>query len=240
MRVVYRISAFTLLLMSIYAVFVAVLHSGQSSSPDNPVVGVLAKVHPVFEPNITAMFSASPVRALRVFVISSDGTRLPRLVGMLENAVYPGGLRVDLVIVGARRRNTSDLRWSHGALSSSSGLVPVTDESLAVVLGDAMEISPFYALWFLLQWNTPLVSGGGDRLRPAGLAVSSRLWNSASARPLPELLDALVAVCHCSAVFPMLGDGRVFVRHEYQLPVLAERYPILVRAWNLSRSQWNI
>ena len=247
MLFMHRISVFVFLLMSTYIVFIAVFQSGQNRDQDVPV-GVL-EASDMFEPNITAMFSASPMRSLRVFVIGSDGNRLRRMVRMLENAGYPryGVFSVDLVIV-VSSLNTSGLamNWSHGELSFSSGFVPVNDESLVVVLEDAMEISPFYAFWFLLQWNVSLISGGGDRFSPSGLAVGSQLWNNAihttrcEECPFPKLFETVMAVCNCSAVFPVLDDGRVFVRHEYQLPVHAERFPRLVRTWNISRSQWNI
>lgn len=248
MLILHRIAVFTFLLFLTYFFLIMAFQSEQTDKRDVSV-GVLG-ASAMFEPNLTAMFSASPVRSLKVYVVSSDGFRLLRMVRMLENAGYPKycDFSVDLVVIVVPSFNASGLamNWSHGVLSFSSVFSPVKNESLVLVLDDAMEISPFFAFWFLLQWNASLVSGGGGQLSPVGLALGGRLWNGVIGAtgcgecPLPKLFEAVLAVCNCSAVFPSLGDGRVFVRREYQSPVQAERFPRLVRTWNYSRSQWNI
>jgi hypothetical protein len=142
--------------------------------------------------------------------------------------------QVNLVVVTGM--NVSWFDWGHGELRFTSSFDAVGNASLVVVLlEDAMEVSPFFALWFLLQRTPGVTAGGGCPSHPAGLAVDSQLWNQVVDRGLP-----LVCNNCTTASFPALSDGRVFVRHEFQPPARAERSPKLVRSWDLSRSQWGL
>jgi len=232
MQLLLRVSVFTSLLVLSYVLnLMAFFRPVHRHAKSNGLLRVARGSSDI--PNITAMFSG--VCVLTVVVNSSDETRLLRLVRMLDTAVYDV-CQVDLVVVTGM--NVSRFDWGHGKLRITSGFDAVGNASLVVVLlEDAMEVSPFFALWFLLQRTPGVTAGGGCPSHPAGLAVDSQLWNQV-------VVDrgGLPLVCNncTTASFPALSDGRVFVRHEFQPPARAERSPKLVRSWDLSRSQWGL
>ena len=231
MLLLYRVSVFTFLMLLCYVINLMVFGPVHSTSK-----GVVGMLRAGGGNDITAMLSG--VRALTVVVKNSDETRLLRLVRMLDTAVYDV-CRVDLVVVTFRPLL---LDWRHGGVRFTSTFDAVGNASLVVVLHDAMEVSPFFALWFLLQHTDTVVSsGGGSPLHPAGLAVDYLMWNEV-VRVLRHrsVYDAITSVCNCTAVFPALSDGRVFVRHAFQSPMRVEHSPKLVRSWDLSRSQWGL
>ena len=232
MQLLLRVSVFTSLLVLSYVLnLMAFFRPVHRHATSNGLLRVARGSSDI--PNITAMFSG--VCVLTVVVNSSDETRLLRLVRMLDTAVYDV-CQVDLVVVTTGMNVSRRFDWGHGELRITSGFDAVGNASLVVVLlEDAMEVSPFFALWFLLQRTPGVTAGGGCPSHPAGLAVDSQLWNQVVDRGLP-----LVCNNCTTASFPALSDGRVFVRHEFQPPARAERSPKLVRSWDLSRSQWGL
>ncbi len=186
------------------------------------------------ELNMSALFFASPISKLCLVVLSSDGNRLPRTVQMLETAAYPDMHAVDLVIVNNIPNSsliTKNLNWSHGQFHLKTRIKPLKHtarhSTVVVVIDDRMEVSPFYAFWFLLQSNASVISGGAT-----GFAVSGGLWNRlfemkyhADQPTVLGLLMESTLLCNCSLVFPRLDYGRVFVRNTFQSPVKPESFP---------------
>jgi hypothetical protein len=173
--------------------------------------------------NITVPFFGGP--ALRVFLISSDRRRVLRLVRALDSAVYPVGLVAHLTIVNATPMH---IAWRRGNSAFESQLRVTNSSELAVILSDTMEVSPFYALWFLRQVGDRVSVGGGDLDHPAGIGFRGALPHAAGS--LAFILRGLLAIRNCTAaVFP--ATDRVFVREGWQNPLLPERSPKLERAW---------
>jgi hypothetical protein len=166
----------------------------------------------------------------------------------LNSAVYPRGkqLRVELIVVTMNPLINATMfarrsRWRHGRIRIESEIRMVNLSSLVVLLKDTAEVSPFYALWFLLHCNTSaVVMGGGNVSSPVGVGVRSELWNGlVSNFSNYSDPDALIrGIKDYPAMYPRLEDGRVFVRSEVQSPVMPERDPKLVRAWNYDPMQW--
>jgi hypothetical protein len=198
---------------------------------------------------ISALFPPSPVKTLYLYVVGSDSTRLARMIRMLDSAGYPG-IKVELVVVSSLLNASSvvtSMNWSLGAFKVEQRLSPVDSrESMVVFFEDFMEVSPLFPFWFLLQWKVPVILGGNDLNRPAGVAVNGWLWNQRFKSSVYNQSTSLgmfrdfQLLCDCFAAYPLLEDERVFVRNVYQSPVLPETAPRLVRTWNISRSQWNI
>jgi hypothetical protein len=92
-----------------------------------------------------------------------------------------------------------------------------------------MEISPFFAYWYL--HSAPVSIGGGDLSRPVGLsfkwtqALNSTIFHTES---LDSLLHDILALCNCTAKIP---SDHVFVREGWQDSVRPERSPKLARTW---------
>ena len=187
-------------------------------------------------PNHAPMLSFSG-SVLQIFVFASSRQRLQRIVRALDGAVYPVGLTVNLVIVSVKRAGqrgqyrleASEMQWKHGRYTFEKYASVVGDGALVVILTDTMEISPFFAFWFL--HNAPLSIGGGDLSRPVGLAftgVESLNSTTIHTQSLVSLLHHILALCNCSARIP---DDRVYVRDGWQDPVRPERSPKLARTW---------
>jgi hypothetical protein len=188
-------------------------------------------------PNIPVLsFSGS---VLQIFVFASSSQRLRRIVRVLDGAAYPVGLTVNLVIVSARqageygryRLETAEMQWRHGRYRFEESARVVGDGALVVILTDTMEISPFFAYWYL--HSAPVSIGGGDLSRPVGLAftgVESLNSTIIHTQSLVSLLHNILALCNCSAKIP---SDRVYVRDGWQDPVRPERSPKLARTWAL-------
>jgi hypothetical protein len=158
-----------------------------------------------------------------VYVLASDRRRVLRLVRALDSAVYPVGLAVHLTIVNATPVHVA---WGRGECRFGGKLAVANSTSPAIILSDTMEISPFYALWFLRHACVSV--GGGDLHSPAGVGFRGGVQGEFG--PLGSLLRRILAARNCSAVFPA---DRVFVREGWQNALLPERSPRLERAWDL-------
>ena len=174
---------------------------------------------------------------LQIFVFASSRRRLQRIVRALDGAAYPVGLTVNLVIVSARRGEkygqyrleTTEMQWKHGWYKFEKSARVVGDGALLVILTDTMEISPFFAYWYL--HSAPVSVGGGDLSRPVGLAFTgTQALNSTTihTESLVSLLRDILALCNCTARIP---SDRVYVRDGWQDPVRPERSPKLARTW---------
>jgi hypothetical protein len=191
--------------------------------------------------SVSSLFPAPPIC---LFVLSSDVDQLPRTVRMLNSAAYPKSLFVDLIIVNSMLNTTEGMNWSHGHFYSEKHLRHTNHSStIVIVIDDTMEVSPFFAYWFLLQRNVSVVVGGNTA---TGFAVDGVLWNkwfqtmNGDQPTVIGLLLDFTLLCDCDVVFPLLSDGRVFVRNAFQSPVEPETFPKLVRAWNFKKEQWDI
>jgi hypothetical protein len=194
-----------------------------------------------------------PPLTMCITIVCRGEHQFPRLEEMLLRAAYPRRVSVDLALVGGDLRRPIMINasvvgrklWTRGRTSLlGDQLQPVNAScSFVLLLEDHMELSPFFALWFLLRWKDGvLVVGGGNCTHPAGVAMSRDMWNGwVGAKSSSFPLFSPPAVCASSngtARFPSLKDGRVFVRNEAQSPLLPERSPLLVRSWNLDPMQW--
>ena len=243
MLILARITIFTSVLLCVYLAFGSLLFVDQDEVEPRDEILYAPSV------NISDLFSSSPVKTLYLCVIGSDSTRLSRMIRMLDSAGYPG-IKVELVVVTSLLNASSvvkSMNWSLGAFKVERGLSPVDSrESMVVFFEDFMEVSPLFPFWFLLQWKVPVILGGNDLNRPAGVAVNGWLWNQRFKSSVYNQSTSLsmfrdfLRLCDCFASHPLLEDERVFVRNVYQSPVLPETAPRLVRTWNISRSQWNI
>jgi hypothetical protein len=228
MLIVARITLFVSVLLCVYLVFGSLLFVDRKED------GLPGEILFASGVNISAVIPSSNVKTLYLYVMmgSSDSANLVRLVRLLGSAGYPGA-SVELVIVSSFMLNASgvpvvqSMNWSLGVVRVEREFGLVANGSMVVFFEDFMEVSPLFSFWFLLQWDSPVVLGGTDLNRPAGLAVDGRLWNrriqlvSGGNQSLGMFRDFL-RLCGCAAVCPLLEDARVFVRNEYQSPVLPE------------------
>lgn len=203
------------------------------------IVAILLVSH---SPKPTSMVTVPvlPLRTLHIFLISADWARAARAFHALNNAVYPKRslLAVNLVVVVERIAISDiDMVWRHGGFRIRTALIPlspVNNVSLVLVIEETMEVSPFFVFWFLDRWNKSVVIGGGrDKSSPMGIAFGDNLFARIQMdRPFPSptrFLHDLLVMCNCTVVFPVMDDGRVFVRKGWQNPYLAEQSPRLVR-----------
>ncbi len=232
------------------------------------VVSLLRAPSSGFDPSGLAAFDNHHTARFSVFILSHEKKSLYRILCALISAGYPQNVSVDIIIVVTPLLNASEItgvvsdHWDRGRCRIVKTLQPVNESaapSLVLLLEDRMEVSPFYAFWFFhLERNRTgenndnnnnhdyyLLSGGGNLTHPAGIAVTSGAWNrwlNAEGGSMDQLVlkaaASSLANNHSSVVFPRLDDGRVFVRHEAQSPVLPERDPKLVRAWDYDISKW--
>lgn len=227
--------AFVVFLLFVYTVTISLL---LAKPPPPDVSEFLLKAEGV-EVSWSTSFAS-----LYLYVVASNEHHLSRMMEALNSAVYPK-LRVELVVVTRNPLINATMRrshWTHGRIRVESAMRVVNRSSLVVVLEDTAEVSPFYALWFLLHRNTSavvIIMGGGNLSSPAGVGIHSELWNDLVVFHSSNISAVLRRVRDYPSIFPRLkDDNRVFVRSEAQSAVMPERDPKLVRAWNYDPAQW--
>ena len=241
----YRTFAVVICLLSMYTVTIGILLV-KPSSLDSGVSEVLLRAEGVFVDSFASLWSTS-FASLYLYVVASNEHHLLRMLQALNSAVYPreGQLCVELVVVtmnplinAANFARRSHYYWRHGSIRVESAARVVNQSSFVILLEDTAEVSPFYALWFLLHLNSSaVVIGGGNASSPVGVGVRSELWNDLVFN-FSEVDALLRGVRDYPIIHPRLADGRVFVRKEVQSLVMPERDPKLVRAWNYDPAQW--
>ena len=206
--------------------------------------------------NFTELVSCETVPTIQIHILASNIHNLKRLVTSLNAADY-GPAVANLTIFGDRSVVHRLESWRHGGYKfitrHTPGVHQLQDSTkqMVIVLDDSMEVSPMYALWFLIQGcaqpNATAIAGGGS---VAGLAMTADVWNDFTRKwttvnnttITKSVLSYLSRLPNSTIIMPLLpSKDHVFVRPEWQNPVYVEHPPKLMRSWDPEREPaWGV
>jgi hypothetical protein len=204
--------------------------------------------------NFTELVSCETVPAILIHIFTSNIHNLKRLVTSLNAADY-GPAVSNLTIFGDSSVVHRLESWKHGGYKFITPPRPQayrlqdSNKQMVIVLDDCMEVSPMYALWFLIQGcaqpNATAIAGGGKSADSvAGLAMTADVWKGFTRNwtavnnttPTKSVLSYLSRLSNSTIIMPLLpSKDHVFVRPEWQNPVYVEHAPKLMRSWDPER-----